>query len=256
MTVLAQISDTHLMAPGMDDPRGPFRADCLRRCVADINNLDPLPDVVFFTGDLTQHADPEEYVLARDILSSLTVPFFITPGNRDYRDRMNEAFSLDRHSPPDADFLHYAAMVGDVRLVSVDTVHEEGGRPGNLCARRLALLDETLGEAPDVPTALFMHHPPFDVLTSSQPFQFIEREPVEKLTEILKAHTQIIRIFCGHAHRCYTTEVAQVKASTMPSVAVDLRLGDYPEAMQDQPLYQVHRFYPDIGFCSETRIAA
>jgi hypothetical protein len=41
----------------------------------------------------------------------------------------------------------------------------------------------------------------------------------------------------------------------MPSVAVDLRLGDYPAAHEAVPLYRIHRFDPARGFVSETRAA-
>jgi hypothetical protein len=40
----------------------------------------------------------------------------------------------------------------------------------------------------------------------------------------------------------------------VPSVAVDLRYGEYSPGMTDQPVYQVHRFESDQGFVSETRL--
>jgi len=256
MTILAQISDTHLMVHTTDDARADERSDYLRRCVADINNLDPVPDAVIHTGDMTQHAHPDEYLLAREILSGLDMPLFVTPGNRDSRALIRDVFSIDDLSPPDRNFIHYATNVGTIRLVSVDTVHEEGARLGNLCDTRIATLDATLGQAPQTPTVIFMHHPPFDVLTSNQPFQFINREAVEKLAAVMRRHPQIKRVCCGHAHRCYITDVANTRASTLPSIAVDLRLGEYPEDLQSTPLYQLHRFHPDIGFVSETRLVA
>ena len=47
--LIAQISDTHILPPASDQPAATLRADCLRRCVADINEQQP--DVVLFTGD-------------------------------------------------------------------------------------------------------------------------------------------------------------------------------------------------------------
>ncbi len=254
MTTLAQISDTHLIVPITDDERAPGRLENLRKCVNDINNLDPRPDAVIHTGDMTQHGYREEYSLAREILSQLKIPLYVTPGNRDSRAAIRDLFRIDDYSPPDKEFIHYATNVGAIRLVAIDTINEEGTRPGNLCDTRIAAIDVTLRQAPHTPTALFMHHPPFDVLTSSEPFQFISREAVEKFSRVLKLHPQIKRIFCGHAHRCYVTEIANTRASTLPSVAVDLRLGDYPKAMKNTPVYQVHRFHPDTGFVSETRL--
>jgi Icc protein len=254
MTILVQISDTHLMAPASDGACAHERSAYLRRCVKDINCLDPKPDAVIHTGDMTQHAYCKEYYLAREILGQLKMPLYVTPGNRDSRAAIRDIFRTDDYSPPDADFIHYATNVGAIRLVAIDTINEEGTRPGNLCDTRIAAIDVTLGQAPHTPTALFMHHPPFDVLTSSEPFQFINREAVEKFSKVLQRHSQIKRVFCGHAHRCYVTEISNTSASTLPSVAVDLRLGDYPEAMKKTPVYQIHRFHPETGFVSETRL--
>lgn len=254
MTILVQISDTHLIAPVGDDGRTRERSENLHRCVRDINRLDPRPDAVIHTGDMAQHGVGEEYLLAREILHDLQMPFYVTPGNRDSRAAIRDVFSINDYGPPDKDFIHYAVDVGAIRLVCVDTVHEEGARLGNLCDSRIALLDATLGDAPNAPTALFMHHPPFDVLTSNQPFQFIDREAIEKLGDVIRRHRQIKRVFCGHAHRCYVTDIGNTRASTLPSMATDLRLGDYPEAMISTPVYQVHRFQPETGFVSETRL--
>lgn len=253
MTILAQISDTHLTVPVADDARSGERSDYFRRCVADINSLHPRPDAVIHTGDMTQNAYHDEYVLAREILSELEMPFFITPGNRDSRAEIRAVFSTDDYSPPDKNFIHYAVNIGSLRLVSVDTVNE-GTREGDLCDKRIADVDATLSEAPDIPTVLFMHHPPFDVLTAKYPFQFLNREAVEKFVTVLGRHTQIEHVFCGHSHRCYTTEISDIRASTLPSIAADLRLGDYPESMNGIPLYKIHQYISGTGFVSETRL--
>ncbi len=253
MTLLTQISDTHLMGVEPGNDRAPKRIEWLRRCVQDINGLDPRPDAVIHTGDMTQHGSHAEYILAREILADLKMPLYVTPGNRDSRTELREAFSQDGYFQPDSMFLHYAIDVGAIRLVAIDTVCE-GSRLGELCDDRLAAIDETLSGAPDIPTVLFMHHPPFDVLTSNQPFQFGSRDVVDKFAGILRRHTQITQIFCGHAHRSFVSDVANTRASTVPSTAVDLRLGDYPETMSNTPVYQIHSFRPGLEFYSETRL--
>jgi len=256
MTIIAHISDTHLIAPVTDDARAPGRLDNLRRCVTDINSLTPGPDVVIHTGDMSQHGHRDEYLMAREIVSDLKMPFLIAPGNRDSRAEMLDVFSGDGFLPADGKYIHYASTIASVRLVCVDTFHEEGQRLGDLCDQRIDAVDKTLGEAPDIPTAVFMHHPPFDIPTSQFPFQFIDRERVEKFIGVLQSHSQVERVFCGHAHRCYITNLGGIRASTVPSLTIDLRLGDYPDTMNDTPLYQVHRFHPETGFASETRLVA
>ncbi len=53
--IIAQITDTHLAAANAADPVFRARAENLRACIADINRLDPMPDAVIHTGDMTQH---------------------------------------------------------------------------------------------------------------------------------------------------------------------------------------------------------
>ena len=53
--IIAQITDTHLSDVDAADPKFGVRAENLRACIADINDLDPLPDAVIHTGDITQH---------------------------------------------------------------------------------------------------------------------------------------------------------------------------------------------------------
>jgi len=83
--IIAQISDTHILAPGEDEPVGAGRAENLRRCIADINRLEPGADAVLHTGDMTQMGRDGEFAFAREILSGLRAPMFVTPGNRDGR---------------------------------------------------------------------------------------------------------------------------------------------------------------------------
>jgi outer membrane protein assembly factor BamB/predicted phosphodiesterase len=72
----AFISDTHI-----GSPNGSAEED-LRRTVRDINAM---KDIVFviLTGDITEMGTNDELKLAKQILDSLTVPWYIIPGNHD-----------------------------------------------------------------------------------------------------------------------------------------------------------------------------
>jgi outer membrane protein assembly factor BamB/predicted MPP superfamily phosphohydrolase len=70
----AFVTDTHIgFATGEED---------LRRTVADINKQSDL-DFVLFTGDLTEMGTLQEIKLAKEILSSIKIPYYIIPGNHD-----------------------------------------------------------------------------------------------------------------------------------------------------------------------------
>ncbi|MEO7922677.1 MAG: PQQ-binding-like beta-propeller repeat protein [Chitinophagaceae bacterium] len=72
----AFISDTHI-----GSPNGAAEED-LRRTVRDINEMTGIAFVVL-TGDITELGTNEELKLAKQILDSLTVKWYIIPGNHD-----------------------------------------------------------------------------------------------------------------------------------------------------------------------------
>ena len=72
----AFISDTHI-----GSPNGGAEED-LRRTVADINQMKDIAFVVI-TGDITELGMNEEIKLAKKILDSLHIKYYIIPGNHD-----------------------------------------------------------------------------------------------------------------------------------------------------------------------------
>lgn len=72
----AFISDTHI-----GSPNGSAEED-LRRTVRDINTMKDIAFVVL-TGDITELGTNEELKLAKQILDSLNIPWYIIPGNHD-----------------------------------------------------------------------------------------------------------------------------------------------------------------------------
>ena len=86
--LIAQITDTHIKAPGKLSYRKVDTCLYLEQCVAHINALMPRPDVVLITGDITDFGRPEEYRQAGLLLNQLTMPYFVIPGNHDLPDAM------------------------------------------------------------------------------------------------------------------------------------------------------------------------
>ena len=83
--ILCQISDLHIkperkLAYGVVDT-----ATMLERCVAQIGRLPQRPDAVIATGDLVDGGTLAEYALLRELLSPLTMPLYLMPGNHDER---------------------------------------------------------------------------------------------------------------------------------------------------------------------------
>src|SRR5262250_1590670 len=119
--IVIQLSDPHILAPG-ELLYGRFdTAEFLARSVAEINRLDPLPDVAVITGDLVDHGEPAEYEHLRALLSPLAMPVFVIPGNHDAREPLRTAFDADGYLPADG-FLQFTIEDYPVRLVALDTL--------------------------------------------------------------------------------------------------------------------------------------
>lgn len=155
---IIQLTDTHLMPPGMVvngvDPEAQLRA-----AVADIVAKHADADLLAITGDLCNDGDPEAYALLREILSDVPFEVRLMLGNHDRRGPFREAFPAH---PVDAD--GYIQSVLDTehgRLLFLDS-HEAGVIGGIYGADRLAWLDAALAGAGAEPVTVFIHHPPID----------------------------------------------------------------------------------------------
>ncbi len=249
--IIAQISDTHIE---LDSPDGAARMRDLQRCVDDINGLDPLPDVVIHTGDLVHNGNPNAYAVAKRILSGLRPPLHVTAGNRDERSALRTAFPAEDELQPGSRYRQFRVDGYAVRLIGLDTLADKDNK-GDFCETRAGCLAEALAADATWPTVVFMHHPAFEVVASKYPFQFGSRDAMERMTRVLNGHGRVVRAFCGHTHRDTAGMIGEVPVSSTPSIAVDLRLGDFPAAHRAAPVYQLHCFDPAQGFVTESRAA-
>ena len=247
--IIAQISDTHILAKSSDLAVAAGRAENLKQCVADINREGV--DVVVHTGDSVQDGSPEEYANLREILAGLEAPLFLIPGNRDRHGALRRALNHLSYLPETGDFLHYVVEDYPVRLVALDSV-DAGERKGVFCERRLSWLDTTLAREPDKPTLLFMHHPPFDIAPHYRG-GYRRQAHADDLAALVSRHPQVKRLLCGHVHCLHRESWAGTVATTMPSVAVDLRKEVDP-AIGAAPLYLIHTAANDGGLVSHTRV--
>jgi 3',5'-cyclic-AMP phosphodiesterase len=264
--LVAQISDTHILAPGAlfkariaapSAERSHADIDtaaCLARAVAALNALEPLPDITIVTGDLVEHGTAAEYQHFRQLLTPLRMSVFVIAGNHDSREPLREAFGADGYFPRDG-FLHYTVEDYPLRLVALDTTIP-GEHGGMLCEERLRWLDATLRAAPGRPTLVMMHHPPFP--TGITYMDGYGLQNTAALAEIVGRHPQIERIASGHLHRGIDRRFAGTVAGTAPSTAhqiqLDLRPGARLHFRLEPPGYQLHLWEAESGLVTHTAV--
>ena len=157
--IIAQISDTHI---ALDTPDTDQRIRDFERTIADINALDPAPDVIVHTGDIVHNGRQDEYAQAVAILAKARAPVYVLAGNKDDRTNLREAFSAYQYLAPYSDFIDYAIDDYPVRLIALDTLSSSSNK-GDFCAERVRRLIDLIDAETTKPIAVFTHHPPFEV---------------------------------------------------------------------------------------------
>ncbi len=256
--ILAQVSDPHVSLPGVRLYGGYDPAAALTAVLARIEALLPRPDFVFFTGDLVEFGEPAEYAHFLELLAGFSLPCAAIPGNHDRRDAFQAALA---GSPVrigvDPDSAHLAIDELALRVIGLDTLGLDGEPGGRLDAGQLSWLERRLGDTPDRPTLIFLHHPPFATGIDAMDRSGLARP--ERLAAIVAPHPGILRVSCGHVHRSVETLWAGVPAGSCPAVAWQIPLfaphaplGLAPGA----PAFQLHRWTETTRLVTHTETLA
>ncbi len=248
--IVAQISDTHI---ALDAPDADQRTCDFERTIADINALDPAPDVVVHTGDIVHNGRPDEYARAMRILAKARAPVYVLAGNRDDRANLRAAVLAAGYLSRDSAFIDYAVEDYPVRLIGVDTLSAASNK-GDFCEERARRLTGMIDAETSKPIAVFAHHPPFEVKVGPDPINFETLQAMSRLRQALRHSGRVVAVFSGHVHRSTAGLVGSIPALVVPCIATSLRKGGYPPYMKTRPVYYIHRFDPVWGFVTEARI--
>lgn len=262
--MIAQISDLHIgFERGNPDEPNLRR---LHRVLDRILALDPLPDLLIASGDLTEYGDEESYVVLATALARCPMPVHLMAGNHDLRAELAHIFP---DAPMPDGFLQQVIEDEHVRLLLLDTL-EEGRHGGAFCEIRAAWLAARLAEAPETPTLIFLHHPPQAI-----GIPWMDPAPSEpwiaRLRVALAGHGQVLGLVTGHVHRSSHTMWAGLPLTICPSTAPEVSLvlspidaahpDDRPLIEDGDPGFALHcvrngRLTTLFGGCPPTVLAA
>lgn len=243
---ILQISDFHLRGDGKLSFQVVDTASFLKSTKAHLEHVFSLdgqkPDMIVVTGDIADSGDEKAYLMVYEALSSFNVPVYAVPGNHDRRDRMVRILKgWTIPNPQTAPFLCYAVQTEEARLLFLDTLNP-GSHAGHMREAELAWLDNELQSNKNVPTLIFMHHPPFITGLPAMDEPFENREQLR--TALMKAPWA--RLCCGHMHRPIFTVWAGVPCVTAPAASMQIELDFTPEGgdtfRMETPGYLLHDF--------------
>lgn len=208
--VVAHLSDPHLIGGGglhygvVDNDAN------LRRTLDRLADVRPAPQVIVFTGDLADQAEPEAYAALRSIVepfaASIGAVVVWTMGNHDER----EPFARELHDSDDAGPQDRVHEVDGLRVVALDT-SVPGYHHGELDDSQLAWLTDVLATPAEHGTLLAMHHPPLPV-PMLRAAELIELHDQQRLADVV-AGTDVRGILAGHLHLTTWSTFAGVPVS-------------------------------------------
>ncbi len=244
--IIAQITDFH--CPGEDGRRPPGfdPAADLAHAIAAVNALDPQPDVVIATGDLTDLNTAEEYAHVARLLQDLKAPVMAIPGNHDDKAPLVEALSPIARTGPASPFVNHAEIISDDRFGPLKIVLLDSQAPktvgGVMCADRLAWLRSELTRDLEMPTVIAMHHPP--LLTGIVEFDGYGFEGLEAFRTLMDDSPQVDLIMCGHIHRALVGRAGRAPVVVSPSVTyaypLEMRPGIKLARKPEPPAFTLH----------------
>jgi outer membrane protein assembly factor BamB len=175
----AFISDTHISAPNT-----PPEMD-LRRTVRDINNMDDIAFAVL-TGDITELGTDDELKLARQILDSLDMPWYIIPGNHDTGWSESGGLSFTTFFGDDKFVFDH----NGIRFMGCASGPYVRMSDGHIPRSNIIWMDSVLQSTAKEMPLVFLNHYPIDNGLDNW----------YEITDRLQ-HYNTISILCGHGHR-------------------------------------------------------
>lgn len=201
-TTFVQLSDTHI-APAGVQPYGTDTAGSLHAVAGRIREMDLQPAFFVFSGDLSDHGEPESYEQFKRILEAafaqFEVPVLLGIGNHDTRVPFRQVMlgqldAADEHEP-----YFYSRRIGELRVLMLDS-KVPGRVHGTLGAEQLQWLAAELAEPAPAGDVIVVHHPcvprgvprPDDYLLLNAP----------DLADVLQRNPRhhVLAILCGHSH--------------------------------------------------------
>jgi len=221
LTLLVQISDTHIVERGTLLYGMADTARHLADTVIEINAMRPRPDAVLITGDLVEHPGPATYSHFRDLIAPLKMPVYLMPGNHDDPEIMCDYFCDTAMFPGHAPHYQYVIEDFPFRVLMLNSHFDDSELP---CfgPRRLQWLDETLSQS-DKPALIAIHHPPMK--TGIDFIDMVGADWYRNMGQVLERHPQVLKIICGHGHLDLQGRLGNVPVQMVGSIAHQLIAG-------------------------------
>jgi len=233
---LVQLTDSHLFADAQGTLLGMNTRDSLQRVIEKVREEQPQIDLLLATGDLSQDGTEASYTCFRDLTASLGAPARWLAGNHD------EPLPMGLVAQ-DTQLLEQRTDIGQWRILMLNSA-VPGSVPGVLDESQLALLEQSLKEAPERHHLVCFHHQPV-------PIDCAWMAPIglrnsDALFAVLKSYPQVRALLWGHIHQEWDQLRDGVRLLASPSTCIQFEPGSEDFKVGEQaPGYRWLRLHGD-----------
>lgn len=239
------ITDLHQTVSGQVE--GVASAARLEQVIEQINRQHGDAVCCVASGDLCDTGSTAEYMVLKQRLSGLSIPFLPMIGNHDNPAAFRQTLALPGAVQPGyAQYRH--DLAGGVTLLCLDT-YLAGSDAGAMDTARLNWLADQLRETADRRVLVFTHHPPGPLgLGPLDDMPLLDHHP---FIDLLRAAPQVEHLFCGHVHRPVSGVIGGVPFATLRALAHQTKspntVWDWDDfvARDERPQYGVILIAPD-----------
>lgn len=236
--LIAQITDMHLFADEQQRLLGLPTNHSFQAVIKRLLSLQPQPNLLLLTGDLSQDGTLKSYKHLRDLLIPLGIPAYWVPGNHDCFSTMQQVLNYAYISSCKA----FVRAGWRFLLINSSVL---GCEHGHLSSETLFWLDSQLGVVGDaLPTVVALHHPPFYV--NSNWLDSSKLQNSEELFTILGRYPQVKLVLFGHIHQAFNRLHNGIHYLGCPSTSIQFQPQSPDFALEcEGPGFRLLNLYAD-----------
>jgi 3',5'-cyclic AMP phosphodiesterase CpdA len=204
-----QISDSHI---GFTRPENPDVLGSFAKTIAAINALPQLPAFVVHTGDVTHLAKPAQFDAAKQVLSTLKVPYIVLPGEHDVIGSPQAFFDAFRRSDAPQGWSSFDQ--GGIHFLSLVNVFnfEVDGKLGN---DQLTFVENDLAaQKTSTPIVVFGHVPLYALYP---PWGWTTEDGARVLAALRRFDA--VTVLNGHIHQIIQHTEGNIRFATAAATA-------------------------------------
>lgn len=235
--IVAQITDTHLFAEPNQAQKGIITAQSFQSVLERVKQLQPQPDLLLLTGDLSQDETPESYQHLYRCVSPLSIPAYWIGGNHD------DLSIMEQYLTGEPFFPHKSFQQGDWQFILLNSAIP-GCVYGGFSTQTLEWLEEQLQQSRQLPTLIALHHPPLSI--NSEWMDNISLQNPDNFLTILENYPQVKLVIFGHIHQEFSHERQGIHYFGTPSTCVQFSPNLQEFQLDSKPPgFRLFYLYPD-----------